>query len=187
MNHTRKGRTMASEMEILDQLRIAFDDNDGAEFKRVIIENPGSLALIDPDGTLLWMASMMEKLPIIQAMVSLGKDINRSNDLTGGDESNPFFEPEGIIVQSIRAKDLQTVQWLLDNGATLNFLVSGEMRCLPLIAAAAAGNLEIVKLLVHRGALLDTKYQGADAIAIADENGNLEIRDYLLSLRNKIE
>ena len=175
---------MAELKKAMCQLRMAFDNSDGAEFKRLVQNNPSLIDVVNGEENYLWIAAMMKNLPIVKALVELGADINRSNDLSGGDESHPFYEPEGIVLQSIRSRDAESISWLLENGAKLNFEIQGEVRCLPLIAAAVAGDLEIVKMLVKHGAVLDSKFHGADAIRHADENGKVEVRDYLVSLRN---
>ncbi|MBW4532839.1 MAG: ankyrin repeat domain-containing protein [Pleurocapsa minor HA4230-MV1] len=46
---------------------------------------------------------------------------------------------------------------LLDRGANVNAFSSGELVCTPLHAAAADNNVELIKLLVERGADLGLK------------------------------
>ncbi|MEO0014957.1 MAG: hypothetical protein RLZZ535_3346 [Cyanobacteriota bacterium] len=52
---------------------------------------------------------------------------------------------------------LQIAIALLDRGAEVNALCSGELVCTPLHAAAADNNVELIKLLVERGADLRLK------------------------------
>ena len=68
---------------------------------------------------------------------------------------------------------LQIAIALLDRGANVNAFSSGELVCTPLHLAAADNNVEIVKLLVERGADLRLKDSIYDCTALdwAEEKG----------------
>jgi len=77
----------------------------------------------------------------------------------------------------------ETVKLLLEKGAEPNIVDSNE-HFSPLMHAASAGNLEVVKLLVEKGAKVAmTDIDNDNAESFARQAGNLEVADYLHSLR----
>ena len=173
---------MSWNAEISKQLHTAFHAGDVAEFTRLLTTHPEYRR--DEDGGNVWMAKAAahNKLSMIKALVDLNVDVNEPNDM--GDASDPFYEPEGPILQAATLGNLEIVRWLLEHGARINYTVNGLDRCLPLIRAVSAGHLDIVKLLVQHGALVHATWDGVNAIRQAEIMGHTAIRDYLLSLPN---
>ena len=69
-------------------------------------------------------------------------------------------------------------RWLLENGADPNYRYGPGYT--PLLAAAANGHLEIVKLLLHHGADVHAKTNdGKSAVSIASERKHAEIAEFL--------
>jgi ankyrin repeat protein len=173
---------MAWNPDVSRQLHVAFHESNDAEFKRLLTDHPEHLRDEDGSDVWMWKAAMDHKLPILQALVTLGVDVNESHDR--GDESDPFFEPEGPILQAAGNGDVDMVRWLLDNGAQINYTVKGKPRCLPLIHAASEGHFDVVQLLVQRGADIGSTWEGLNAISQAERMGHLGIRDYLKKIMN---
>ena len=122
--------------EVSEKLHVAFRDSNVAEFKRLVREHPEHLRDEDDTDFWMWKSAMSGNLPILQALIELGMDVNESYDRS--DERDPFYEPEGPILQAAGRGDLEMVRWLLANGAKINFVVNGRPRCMPLIEAAKA-------------------------------------------------
>lgn len=77
----------------------------------------------------------------------------------------------------------ETVKVLLDKGAEPDIVDSNE-HFTPLMHAATAGNLDVVKLLITHGADLSmTDVDGDDAESFARQAGHLKVAEYLQSLR----
>jgi len=170
------------DVDVVDQLNTAYEDNDSQAFKRLLREHPEHMRNKDGTEYWMWMAAMQQKLPILQAVVELGIDVNESHDDQSA-ESSPFFEPEGPILQAASGGDYEITKWLLDHGARNNYTVNGKPRCLPLIEAATQGHLEVVKLLIEHGADFRSTWNGLNAMSQAEEFGHVQIRDYLQSLQ----
>lgn len=158
----------------------AFDDCDVAEFKRLLVSHPEYLRDEDGADRWMWLAAAENKLPIMQALLELGLDVNESRD--SGDESDPFYQPEGSIVQAATKGHIEIVRWLLDRGAKINYVVENQSRCLPLIRAATEGHLDVIKLLIEHGADFRSTWDGLSALKQAEKFGRKEARDYLQSL-----
>jgi len=107
-------------------------------------------------------------------------DVNETRD--HGNPNDPFYQPEGPIVDAASSGHLEVVRWLLQHGAKINYVVQGKPRCLPLVRAATEGYPDIVKLLVEHGADIHATWRGLNAATQAEDFGHFEIRDYLRSL-----
>lgn len=87
------------------------------------------------------------------------------------------------LIQSAKQGDLETARTLLDAGATLNREYDGETYCDALESAAGEGRLEMVRLLVQRGAdLRSINEYGRNAMMSAESCGHDEVAAYLRSL-----
>ena len=76
----------------------------------------------------------------------------------------------------------ETVQILLDRGADPN-VVDSEEHFSPLMHAAAEGNLDVVKVLIAKGADKSMKdIDGDDAATFSAQNGHMQVVEYLNSL-----
>ena len=59
---------------------------------------------------------------IVEALVEAGADINAPRT---------DREPEGAIDEAVKANSIDTVRWMVRQGAQLNHTVDGERRSLP--------------------------------------------------------
>jgi ankyrin repeat protein len=117
------------------------------------------------------------QLLILKALIEAGADINVPASANGS--------PEGIIGIAAAEGHLDIVQWLLDQGATVNHVVDGKPRCFALTGAAFSGHLEVVRLLVERGAWINCNWANMTPLDHAIMYGQQEVADYLRSVGGK--
>jgi len=111
----------------------------------------------------------MKKMLLIALMVSLLTGCNVSND--------------EVLFEAIRSKNVKSVQDILAKG---NIILDPPQQPnqvnKPLAYAAAYGNLDIVKLILERGADINGQVAYGDVPLIkAAEHGNKDIIEYLLA------
>ncbi|WNC15930.1 ankyrin repeat domain-containing protein [Brevibacillus brevis] len=87
---------------------------------------------------------------------------------------------------AVDRRDLQTVAWMLDHGADINFNATDQVypyQATPLTVAARNGDLAMVKYLVQRGAdVTQTEKGGERAYTIAVSGKHAEMADFLRSV-----
>lgn len=94
-------------------------------------------------------------------------------------ESTPDHHFKNLFCWSLKKGHLPIVRYLLDLGANVNGgSLKYELIANPLRKAAKAGQLELVGLLLERGA--DPNYGFGDTLLMAAKHGHLEIVDRLL-------
>jgi len=170
-------------MELDDLINEAFNHQDVATFSELIRAHPEFLRHEDGTDRWMWAAARRGSLALLQALVDLGMNVNESTDHEDPDDpDDPFYQAEGCIIEAASQGHLQVVQWLLDQGARINYIVQGMPRCLPLERAATNGHLDVVNLLVKHRADIHATWRGADAITQAEDYGQFAVRDYLHSL-----
>jgi len=123
-------------------------------------------------------ASTRGQLEIVQALVRRGVDVNavRENE----------NDPEGAVVSAADSGHLEVTRWMLDQGALLNHIVSGKTRCLALTGAVVGGYLDVVKLLVERGADVNATGGRTTPLGYAVGFNQPTIADYLRSVGAKL-
>ncbi len=143
------------------------------EVARLLIEREKEIDFKDTFGdTALMYVVMTEKFnkEICELLLSKGADINAAD---GNGENTILIK----LVQS--TGDIEDkAKFLLDNGANIN--ASDTAQITPLISAASAGNLNLVKLYVERGA--DTSARDCwnfSALDNAIRNKHTQIISYL--------
>ncbi|MEZ5941668.1 MAG: ankyrin repeat domain-containing protein [Planctomycetaceae bacterium] len=178
---------MEIDAEIYIPIKQAFDSNDLVAFRRLLGEHPQYLRDVR-DGTDWWMwkAAMDGNLPIVQTLIDLGLRPNESQDLPDPEDPDFLFvQVEGPILQAAGQGHFDVVAYLLEQGAQINYEISGKVRCLPLLRAATKGHLEVVKLLVEHGADLNFTFNGHTPVSQADDYGHAEVAAYLRSVGAK--
>ncbi len=90
-----------------------------------------------------------------------------------------------LLWVAIHHKSPNCVRLLINQGASLNHSKNQDGET-PLTEAIKGGNLEIVKILVERGAKLDSKNNaGQTPLAVANSQGHREIANYLQETQHK--
>ena len=123
-------------------------------------------------GDFLRSAVIRNNVEMTALLVEFGADIN-APDLDG--------DPEGPIVDAANEGAIDTARWLLDHGAKLNHEVDGVTRCFAIGGAARNGHLELVKLLVERGADVNAMWADQNSLSFAIVYGQREVEAYLRS------
>ena len=114
------------------------------------------------------MADQVEMLEFLSE--EFGVDVSAPKDAQTSENALDEAAGEGAI---------NAVRWLLDHGAKINHQVGGMARCFALSSAAIGGHLEIVKLLVERGADINAVWAGDNALSFALWYGHDEVAAYL--------
>lgn len=173
---------MTHDPEISRRIYAALHANDVETFRRLLSDHPEFLRHDDGTDRWMWQAAMDGNLPLLEALISLGVDVNEPKDPP--DPDDPDAQVEGPILWAASEGHLDVVRWLLQHGAKINYVVDGKPRSLPLQFAATNGHLAVVKLLVENGADIDGSWNGTNAIRQAEDYGHPQVRDYLLSVRS---
>jgi hypothetical protein len=91
-----------------------------------------------------------------------------------------------LMRRAISDKWLAGVEILLDHGARLDYVLpirpdsSSEASVTPLFLAACLQRVDIVRLLISKGAKVDVRVDGYTELILAAKNGNIELAALLL-------
>jgi len=103
---------------------------------------------------------------------------------------NDCYGNYSVLADAIRYNSIKCFIWLLENGADVNKICNGYVS--PLMHAAKYGNLDMVKMLVAKGAKINYQYtgdygpaKGKTPATYAEMFGHQEIADYLRSLSSR--
>jgi ankyrin repeat protein len=172
---------MAWDRTVGRALSEAMDDDNLEEFVRLLDAHPEHIRA--PDGSNCWMknAAQSGRVRFLQVILERGVNVNEPS----GDQNpdSQFYEPDGPILWAAAEGQLDSVRWLLDHSAKLNFTVRGKIRCLSLMWAAKEGHFEVVKLLIERGADWRSTSNGHTPEWYAKEYGQNEVVEYFQSLQ----
>ena len=147
------------------------------KFDDFLDQNP-DLWSLDEGVYYLLRAAGRGQYGIVQSLIRRGVPINApTDDLTG---------PEGAVVGAADSGHLEVTRWMLDQGALLNHIVSGKTRCFALTGAVVGGYINVVKLLVERGADVNATGGRTTPLGYAVGFNQPEIADYLRSVGAKL-
>jgi hypothetical protein len=163
---------------ILQDLRIRFGElrraNDLAGIAQLLSEHPEMVATPECAASMMHSAAMLGDTALVALLVEHGVDVN----IPQGD-----LMPQRPIGTAATAERDDTVRWLVEHGAEINYeWDGGELYCMPLAGYVLRGNLEMVHLLVEAGAklnVLDRRMTTPLSIAIRAKHKDIE--DYLRS------
>ena len=149
--------------------------SDYAGIRQLLTENPEYFNDPKCRADMMLYAAMYNSTPDLVALLhELGVDLNicRPDD--------PIDRP---LYTAANTDHWETVRWLVEHGAEINYEVGNrEPRCVALGTVIRAGRLDIVKLLVEAGAVLDVcDRRNKTPLAWAIDYGQTEIADYLRS------
>jgi hypothetical protein len=136
----------------LQELRNRYDEleraNDLAGIARLLAAHPEMVASPECASMMIHWAAQEGKTALVALLVKHGVDIN-----------SPYRPqaPDRPIASAAMGNHTDTVRWLVEHGSDLNWGQPSDDRvfCYPLALAVQQGNLELVKLLVERGAYLN--------------------------------
>ncbi len=163
------------------ELAKAVQDEDVNKIDMIVSENPTIINYQEPKygNTLLKLTVMNQQLKPFKALLERKADVNIHN----------IFDGTSAIIEAVRLRDynMQFAQMLIENGANVNDVETGERkkgnstRETPLISAVGSGKLEFVELLVKNG--VDINYQnefGQSAFSKSVKLTKYKITYYLL-------
>ncbi len=179
---------MGIDEEVLDDIIECIDEDDFQTFSKLVRVH--------------WkLANDFEKKSIFRNAIRTGivKYISFLHQEMGVDINEPYeeFQPEGAVGEAAARGKVDALSYLLDNGGEINLVVTPKMqvllgseesedlkeiiRCQALTTAAMNNNLDIVKLLVERGADLTASWANINAMSTPFQ----EVKDYLTSVGMK--
>lgn len=157
-----------------DELFVAIRNGDVRAVKRA-----GGVDAPGPEGlTPLVYAVMTAGVPVMRAVLDAGANVNAAT-------------ADGITALHVAAYDLEKTRLLVSRGADVN--ATSKRGATPLLMAAdRPGGLEIVRLLVEKGAKVDSvagggSMVGPTALSRAAGNGDVAVMRYLLAHGAKVE
>jgi hypothetical protein len=162
----------------LRQFGALYDRNDLPGMREHLTRHPEIFQVERRRQFWLRQAAAADNVGMMALFVEFGGDIHQPK----GTGSPPA--PEGVIEEAAHTGAVTTARWLLDHGAKINFRLDefpGESRCMPLTHAIIGGHLELVKLLVERGADINANWGGYTPLSYAVMYGKKEIESYLRS------
>ncbi len=161
---------MAWKKSIHRQLAALIRDGSIEEFRRMLTSYPDNLRMEDGRDYLLWSATASGQLEFVKLLIEeFGIGTEETRD--------PAFPT--ALINAISRGHHDIAMWLIDHGAELNSTIDGRRNCPALKMAAQAGDLELVKRLVERGAGVNAAgATGVNAYMLAKTD---EIREFLRS------
>lgn len=139
------------------ELAKAVRDDNEKKISEILDREPDLINYQDPKygNTLLKLTIMNQQMKSFKILLDKRADVNIHNT----------FDGTSALIEACRLKDydIKFVQLLLDYGANINDVETGERRqgnstrFTPLIQASRSGNLPLVKLLVSKGADINYK------------------------------
>jgi hypothetical protein len=172
------------ERPLLAQLSFAIGDGDLTRVKTLVFNYPGVYSKYmaesstgDLRHSFAADAARKGRLEILKWFVSQGVDIHLPPH-SGKDE--------GLIECAVSNNQIETILWLLGQGAIVSSIKDGVRRSRCLISAAADGHLELTKILVEHGAELNgLSNNGLSALDFATIYNHPQVADYLRSVGAK--
>lgn len=134
----------------------------------LILESGGDFSKTNPKFNALDNAACSNDAELIEFLCSRGADPN-------GEEEKAGARPP--IFWAVQEDHLEALDVLLKRGANPNVIDSDG--CIPLVQAAAFGNIEIVKCLLENGADLRALENGTSALEMALAYENEEVAELL--------
>lgn len=158
-----------SPQELYEALTEAIETENTQRLREIVQEHRRQVIDASRLAEFLALAAERNKLKSLETLVDLGADVNSQYMMS---EPAYWAAFDGAY---------EAVEWLLDHGANLNRNKNGVPECRTLDAAAIAGHLNIVKLLVERGAAINGAHPEHNALSMAMTHGRTDVVEYLRS------
>ncbi|KAL8773553.1 MAG: hypothetical protein Q9209_001658 [Squamulea sp. 1 TL-2023] len=125
------------------------------------------------DNSLLQIAAAFGHIEIIKVLLEFGANINAAGAPFGG-TALWYAAHRGLV---------NTVEFLLDRGAEIELLPKASIGTghNALISAAKVGHLQVVQILLSKGANINATAQGMTALRLASQYGHTPVVQLLLS------
>ena len=163
------------------ELAKAVQDEDVKKITEIVVQEPNLINYQEPKfgSTLLMLTVMNQQLKPFQTLLEREADVN----------IHDTYDGTSAIIEAVKLRDydIQFAEMLIEKGANVNDVETGERRKgngtrnTPLISAVGSGKMEFVELLVKNGA--DINYQnefGQSAFSKSVMLRKYEISFYLL-------
>lgn len=160
---------------ILRRIGVALHENRLDDFKDLLRSHP--LYVRYSDGRPIWLTSAAQsgQLEAVRFLIDeFGVGVNELKD--------PNLRHETALNIACYSGHSCVVEWLLDHGADMSLGLPGQVACFPLFSAARHDFVDIVKLLVERGANTNFVWNGQNALMEADCYGAKRVVQYLRSI-----
>ena len=162
------GSDVASIPAAEEEMRQAALEGDREKVKKTLDAGINVNAMNQEGHTALMLAAYNGHTDIVSSLIQRGAVVDR-RDLLG----------QTALLYASSGQFPETVRVLLDKGAEPNIVDSNE-HFSPLMHAATAGNLDVVKLLLESGAdRLLTDVDGDNAEFFAKQAGHNQVAEYL--------
>lgn len=145
------------------------------DFKRLLRSHPVYNRW--PDGRPMWLtnAAQYGRLEAVRFLVEEME--------VGVDELEaPKLLAETALNIACYSGHAHVVEWLLDHGADMSVGLPGQVACFPLFSAARHDFVDIVKLLIDRGANTNFIWNGRNVLMEAECYGAKHVVQYLRSI-----
>jgi ankyrin repeat protein len=167
----RGHKLMTQSKENIRAMLQAIENSDYAKIKSLISDDKSLLNTKFVLGTWLHVAAAENNIDLAEFLIGLGIKINEHGGSFDGNALN----------QAASNGNTEMVRYLLSKGLELE--TDDSVRN-PLFGAITAGNREIAELLIDAGIDITICYTGKfvrnmDALAFAEEQGELEIADLI--------
>ena len=165
----------------IDNFADAVSDGDSESVLRIWRTNPDLPRLLSERGLTIsnyvFDAVTSDQLSVLEALVELGADINWRSD----------SDEKGHLWRTLAFGAMKCFHWLIDHNVEINVETPNAIRCPALEHACRKGRLDLVKLLVAKGAVTNYQWKNVDQpmgnpLTVAVKNGHEDIVDYLRSI-----
>lgn len=145
----------------------AVKEGDIATVKALLAEDNNLANSMTPFGTLLHVAASEGNTELVDLLIQYGADIHAKGGALGGSALN----------EAASDGKKEVLEYLLSRGAEMDV---SEPERNPLFSAIHGGHVKIAELLISNGIDIAVRYtgesmQGMDALAFAQERGQLDI------------
>ena len=162
---------MSINVDLIKKLRAAIQDSDVNQINNIFQTEPEILHQKTVFGTWLHDAALQDKYEVVKYLIEKGINCNEKGGALGGN-----------ALSHIASKgNTKIADFLIASGSMLD---TSDPQHNPLFGAIYGGKTDMAKLLINSGIDISVKYsgermKGMDALAYAEERGELEIAELI--------